>query len=168
MVAVSTGEVLDDPPVPAAVLEPPAELPLGPPVMVELGSGYGGDTAGLDAGVSVNAVPENGSVPLELAPESVPVGRELGLVSVKGAGLIDRGVLLVPNDSDDDEVGKPAVPPLDPLPIVVELARGYGVESEVVNDVAGVTPVSENGSVPLELSCGPVGPAAEALPFVNG
>jgi hypothetical protein len=66
--------------------------------------------------------------------------------------------------SEGETVGKPPVPPLEPLP-VVELGRGYGVDTVGVYD--GVDPVPDNGSVSLE-PCGvPVGPA-EALPLVIG
>lgn len=68
--------------------------------------------------------------------------------------------------SEGETVGKPPVPPLDPLP-VVELGRGYGVDTVGVYDGVDVGPVPDNGSVSLEPDGVPVGPA-EALPFVIG
>jgi hypothetical protein len=70
---------------------PPLEPPLGPMLIVELGSGYGGDTVGLDNGVCVSPVPESGSVPLDADIVPVETGYELEFVIVKGAGLIVKG-----------------------------------------------------------------------------
>lgn len=61
--------------------------PLDSPAVVEFGRGYGGDTVGLNNGVSVLPVPDAGSVPPVLDETAVEVGRPDELVSVKGAGL---------------------------------------------------------------------------------
>lgn len=70
----------------------PTLAPLKLPAVVELGRGYGVDTVGLDdIAVSVLLELDTVSVPLEPNEIAVERGRPEELVSVKGAGLKDKG-----------------------------------------------------------------------------
>jgi hypothetical protein len=132
-------------------------VPLMPPeplAVVELASGYGRDTVGLDSAVSVLLVPDTGSVPLEPNEVAVGAGSPEELVSVKGAGLKDKGELLIVILPGIEVVGNP---PGELLPVIVELDIGYGVD----------TPVPDTGRDPLTPEIVPVGPAG-TVPFVSG